>query len=175
MQIYWNSELFPSGTEVLTYWTTENEIDVKSYYVERSIDAKSWKEIGSINAENANTGNRYELLDDQPFNGESFYRLKRHDTDGKTEYSGIVSVNLNLNTELIIFPNPARHMLTINLEDEEENVQIDIRDINGKTVFSEYLNSKISRNLDVSHLRSGNYFVELRTDNKVITKHLIKL
>lgn len=165
----------PIGNEVLTHWTTENEIDVHSFTVERSMDAKSWQEIGRVSASNANTGERYELTDDQPFNGESYYRLKRHDVDGKFEYSGIVKVNVDLNSEVVIFPNPARHLLNIKMEDEEENVQIDIKDIHGKIVFSEYLNSNNSRDLDVSRLRSGNYFVELRTDNKVITKLLIKL
>lgn len=165
----------PIGSEVLTHWSTENEMDVNYYSVEKSIDSKSWKETGRVKARNTMTENNYELVDVQPFNGDSYYRLKRQDDNAQVEYSRIVKVHLDLDAEMMIFPNPARDVLHIELADGEENIQIEIRDIHGKTVFSDYWPSNKSRVLDISSLRSGNYFVEIRTENKVISKHLIKL
>ncbi len=168
-------QAIPLGSEVLTNWSTENEMDVNYYSVEKSIDSKTWKETGRVKAKNTMAENKYELVDDQPFNGDSYYRLKRQDDNAQVEYSRIVKVNLNLDVETMIFPNPARDALNIELADREGNIQIEIRDIHGKTVFSEYWTANNSGFLDISNLRSGNYFVEIRTENKVISKHLIKL
>lgn len=165
----------PIGAEVLTYWTTANEINVHSYSVEKSTDTKSWQEAGRLSSGNFVAENRYEMVDPLPFNGESYYRLKRLDANGHESFSPVVSVYLNLNEEYLIFPNPVREVLYLDLSHTEGIVKMEIRDIHGKVVLNELLESNSIRNLDVSRLRSGNYFIEIQTDNKIITRHLIKL
>jgi len=85
-----------------------------------------------------------------------------------------IGVNeLDLSAVISVFPNPVSDVLYIENQDSNNATKkITIYDLLGKRI----LNKKTTNNqLDVSHLISGVYLVEITTDKGVLNKKIIKL
>lgn len=65
-----------------------------------------------------------------------------------------------------ISPNPATDFLNVEVTDGAQDLHFRMLDINGR-VCTEIIFRKVT-NLDISHLISGHYFYELRTENGVL-------
>lgn len=74
------------GTSAKLQWDVAGEVDFSHYLVERSQDGNSFTQFGRVGA---NGSARYQLIDQNPFPGRSYYRLKLVDQDGKYAYSDI--------------------------------------------------------------------------------------
>ncbi len=82
-----------------------------------------------------------------------------------------LSINENLLNNLSIYPNPVNKTLHLNTNLELKNSLISVFNIQGKRV----LNSKfISKDLDVSKLTTGVYFLRIIKDNKQVKLKFIK-
>ncbi len=78
------------------------------------------------------------------------------------------------NQKVKIYPNPTTGIFTIKINSQfsDNNSQIIITDITGKTVMTkEYIPIQI----DISNYTQGIYFVKIKTNNYSITKKIIKL
>lgn len=76
------------------------------------------------------------------------------------------------NTAINIFPNPTSNVLNFETNNWNEISNISIIDITGKVINAKYdVNQK---NIDVSDLQSGVYFVKFTSENKTVTKKFIK-
>ena len=76
--------------------------------MERSADGIHFKSVGTLpGAGNSQLYQRYELKDDSPLSGTSYYRLKQTDFNGEFTYSDWVVVHLNETYTLNIYPNPS--------------------------------------------------------------------
>lgn len=73
--------------------------------------------------------------------------------------------------QAVIFPNPSNGKLNIHFTEIEKNIDLEIVDIVGKTVFSK-TNLSQKTVLDIKHLTKGVYFVVLSNQQ---TKYLEKL
>ena len=82
-----------------------------------------------------------------------------------------LGVNEFTNDSIILLPNPVSTILTIENNFTSQIESIKIYDVLGKLVLEE---SNPSSHLDVSNLDSGLLFVQLATDNGIITKKIIK-
>lgn len=162
-------------------WLTASEKNSSHFEIERSSDAKVFDKIGIIRA-NGNTYSKqdYEFLDEKPFQGINYYRLKMVDLDATYEYSKIVSVWMDKKGKDKIFtiaPNPARGNVNFNIFNGEESEAIlDVRDIAGREIYHKKLNKadniqKIDWNTE--GVSKGVYFVTLTADGERITKKLI--
>jgi Leucine-rich repeat (LRR) protein len=76
---------------------------------------------------------------------------------------------LELNSEVIIYPNPTSHQLSI--ETELDLREITIIDITGKIVMSTKKNTNI---INVTNLSDGIYFIKLVVEERTITKKFVK-
>ena len=104
------------GNRVCLLWQTASEINNDFFTVGRSADVSIWHDFENIDgAGNSNTILSYSTVDDFPFSGLSYYRLKQTDFDGEFEYSPVVSVYLeNPNDRsLNIYPNPSIDNITV--------------------------------------------------------------
>ncbi len=82
-----------------------------------------------------------------------------------------LSIDENLLNNLSIYPNPVNKILHLNTNLELENSLISVFNIQGKRV----LNSKFtSKNLDVSKLSTGVYFLRIIKDSKQVRLKFIK-
>jgi len=167
---------------VLLNWSTASEVNNEYFEVEKNVHGQQstvngWEVIGHVKGNgNSNTISHYQFEDNKPWtvvSGQStiYYRLKQIDADGNFEYSNIISITLKeLKDAIIISPNPFSDKFEILLPANfsSEVVTLDIRDVHGRSVFSEtYLvqkdQSKIS--VETKQLSSGIYFVNFTTND----------
>lgn len=63
-----------------------------------------------------------------------------------------------------VFPNPCNDLLTIDLKDIHETINVQLNDINGKSVYQQILsvNGNETKTISVSNLSKGIYFVRFQ-------------
>ncbi len=86
-----------------------------------------------------------------------------------TTVSGIEENNLK---NISVYPNPANKYIYINSTNHLTN-QITLTNISGKEVFSDFSNkNKAEYSIDISSFNSGIYFVNIYTEEEIITKKI---
>lgn len=168
----------PVNTNVLVKWSTSNETNNNFFTVERSLDGRTWSNIGIVKAAgNSFTTIEYQLVDRAPVEGLQFYRLKQTDLNGEFTYSNIVPVKFNAenNTNVVLFPQPAGDILNVSVQNTENlNINIKILNAMGQQVLElNNLNGSVIQ-IDLSTLTSGVYYMELNLDGAVTQTKLIK-
>ncbi len=116
---------------VLLNWQTANEVNVSHINIQRSINGKDFTSIGKVNASCCS----YEFTDGQlsTVNSQLYYRLEMVDKDGSKTYSQIQQINIQHQTSnIVIFPNPAKDLVTIECANAKELLIIDYL---GRTVY----------------------------------------
>ncbi|MEP6926508.1 MAG: T9SS type A sorting domain-containing protein [Ginsengibacter sp.] len=171
------------GSGVSIEWSTSQEINSKSYVIERSLTGNSsWNAVAYVNgAGNSSTVKNYNAYDAQPSRGVNFYRIKQVDIDGNYKYSKTVNVKLTFTkTGISVLANPFHNSLTIDFSSASDQVvNARLIDISGKQVGIEKwsINTGSTRKdfSNVSGLQRGMYILtvtnsagEILYNNKVI-------
>ena len=78
-------------TSNILNWTMGSELDGNRFIIERKGSSEdNFTQIGSINSYgNSSIFTYYSFVDDKPFDGLNYYRLKMVDVDGKINYSNV--------------------------------------------------------------------------------------
>lgn len=143
-------------------WTTTNELNNKYFIVERSANNEPFTQIGIINGNGTSAStNTYSFDDNAPMGGINLYRLKLVDFIGTFTYSKIVSIGVKING-WVISPNLVGNQLTIiSPFSDNQHLQLNIFNMQGQRINSEYVvnNNVIRRN--VSNLSKGNYILQI--------------
>ena len=94
------------GDKVQLNWATASELNNHYFTVQRSVDGVEFEQVGEVaGAGTTSVEQHYQLIDNSPKSGTSYYRLKQTDFDGKFTYSDIISVDMLNKTEFAITPN----------------------------------------------------------------------
>jgi hypothetical protein len=93
--------------------------------------------------------------------------------------SDIITVNVGveemaLEDQLNIYPNPVTDVLNVQWKNTNESANLSIRDLSGRLVLSERV-ANGNAVLDLSNLSSGNYILELQTEESSLRKQVVKL
>lgn len=122
-------------------WSTSQEINSKSFTVEKSRNGSSgWSEAGTVNAAgNSQVVKQYSLFDARPYSGINYYRIKQADRNGEVRYSKVVMVKTSfVKTAISILSNPFQSVLKLSVSsDEVQEVTARIMDITGREVATE--------------------------------------
>ena len=147
-------------------WQTASEKENDYFTVERSQEGISWEAVSVINAiGNSHQIQHYETIDESPYIGQSYYRLKQTDTDGQFSYSSIRPIYLiPFEQNVRIYPNPTNHQITIE-GNEEELKTIRIFNVLGQEVtkFTNIVGQVSLFVMDLSALPSGFYTINTRS------------
>lgn len=123
----------------ILYWSTANEINVKKFLVERSLNGSDFSVIGEEPALSNNSNYQFDdNLSNETANS-FYYRIKEVDADNKIKYSNVILLRRIMNSlQISVNPNPANNiaLLTI-VSDRDTNVRINIFDVNGKIVLNQ--------------------------------------
>jgi Secretion system C-terminal sorting domain len=152
-------------------WKVESEINVRNYIIERATgQATKFIPIGFIKA---NKMNRYEFIDQSIKKGDLYYyRLKISDIDDRSEFSKIVSFQLDENLKVKIYPNPLEENVNIDLGNIEK-ATVTMYDVLGKVIFTKSNQSGIL-DIDLFDLISGVYLIEVEALGKTFREKVIK-
>lgn len=82
----------------------------------------------------------------------------------------ITSVQRQIESELVIFPNPLRNIVFI--RSPSKILKIDLSNASGLTIYSERMMDE-KYELNLSHFTSGIYFLRLETQNGIMVKKII--
>ena len=154
-------------------WITEFEIEAKEFIVERA-DGNEFRSVGTIPLNgNSNTKKSYSFNDKNENTGNTYYRLKNVDLDGKFFYSEIRTVKgMGAVNDVTVFPNPARSNSKISLLGVTANSSILLLDFSGKILKN--INSNTVNLIDLSGIKNGFYLIRIidKTTNEVVNKKL---
>ena len=170
-------KLVKEGSTAQLNWRTTEETNADRFEIERSADAKTWKQIGvkiAFNGGKAVTD--YSFVDRIPASMVSYYRLKMIDLDGTYSYSRVLSLSFDQSAvALVVYPNPVSERLY--LKDSEGNT-LSAESVTGLSVVSSqgYIvlrstGSVSSEGLDVRQLPTGMYTVSIKLANGTLSTH----
>jgi hypothetical protein len=150
--------------DVSLHWSTAAEVDADFYTVERSLDGTSWQELGSVQASgNTSATSSYNLEDDAPFSGTSYYRLTQTDFDGTCHSLGIEKVRMSPDALDVTFANPSSGLVQLNVSSTSEvRLELAVHDVLGHTIYDDVVELDHKEHLQVSldkTLSPGSYVV----------------
>lgn len=171
-----------SGNAVRLQWATASEQNNDYFTLERSEDAKTWKEMAEIpGAGNSNQIMNYSYSDTEPLEGTAYYRLRQTDYDGRSETFKSVACNCSAADAptLSLYPNPFNDALMLQFANiTADQVNITVLDVTGRTVLAQsYDAASLQENvltLDLSSLRSGSYMVRFTAGDFIGVRHIVK-
>lgn len=152
-------------------WTTENEVNISHFEIERSNDGINFVKINRVESKG---GGIYNFLDNSPLTRNNYYQLKMVDLDGKYEISKIQVINfsLNISTEFSVYPNPNNGYFTIFPSKSTGPVKVTIFDQQGRVMFEKEIIGK--SDISVDNLSNGFYIIQLNAGGFVELKKMLK-
>jgi uncharacterized repeat protein (TIGR01451 family) len=157
---------------ILLKWRTSEETNSEKFDIERSVDGKNWRSIGSqkSNGESA-TVLAYSFTDKEPVGGENLYRLKMVDFDQTYAYSSIVSVNFSVPVQSQFYPNPVSDQLYVKSSDWNQVSAIEMHNVQGRKVYKSGAN--IAKTIQVKDLPAGIYILSIIHKNGTVSKQKV--
>lgn len=95
--------------QVSLNWVTAQEVGFSHFEIERTSENLKFIQIGVTTGAGSNTNdeNAYSFTDANAVLGVNYYRLKSVDMDGSFEYSSVVTVIVEAEKSISVFPNPS--------------------------------------------------------------------
>jgi hypothetical protein len=164
-----------TGKEVAANWTTTNEINTKSFSVERSVDGRTFSSIASVAAKSTTLNNNYSFTDLNPLTGTSYYRLQMIDKDGKFTYSPTAKVSRVGKMALKLNPNPVADKMVVSHDAASLASVIKVLSADGKTITAvKVTNGALQTTLNAAFLKAGVYYLVYENAGEKATIEFIK-
>lgn len=165
-------------------WTTNKEVDVDHFVIERSTDDANFVPIATQTALGTSFSAYHYNLSDQAVlpNINYYYRIQIVNTDGTTEYTPSVVAVLQKegHTQTVnVFPNPL-HQGAATVEvvsNTDRDAFITVYDAIGQRLINRTINIQKGLNtfqLEVDQWASGLYYIHIHSEEASTVKELIK-
>ncbi|RZK47616.1 MAG: T9SS type A sorting domain-containing protein [Pedobacter sp.] len=124
-----------TGGNQLT-WVANNEDDTKEYQVERSSTKDGdFKQIAKVTAKKQGQ-NMYIFTDNQPVDGNSFYRVRIITKNNRSILTNTVSFKSASVSNVSVFPNPVRDVMNISIRNKEsQHLKLSVFNASGQTIY----------------------------------------
>ena len=161
-------QAFAKNDVHLLTWSVADFMDNEVFVVEKSSNGQNFEKIGTL----AQTSlSDYEWMDEAPFLGENYYRIKQIDQNGQASYSKVIVLNNDkpFSPNWTITPNPFVNDFNINWPVNAKNsAQVTVFDNLGRIVKQLTINE--STHLDLMEFNAGLYLVRIddRRNSKTI-------
>jgi hypothetical protein len=160
-------------------WVAEDEKQVLEYIVERrSETGSSFKTIGKVQAgPGQRNSNEYYFKDDQPDNGNNYYRVKVLDLKNNVFFSNTVNIKLALDG-YFLYPNPVKETFQIRVPDQHHSYSVSIFDAGGALLFGKIFQRPVAGLIDCTftNISPGILLIKISDMNNgsTVTKKVIK-
>jgi hypothetical protein len=161
------------GTNAKLTWKVSDEVNVQRYVVEKSLDGRTFNEIGSVNA----TGAIQYSFTDLQVQAKNFYRVKSVDIDGSFKYSSVVSLNGSKSSIVLqAYPMPTRNSITLQHGTAKQGSLITIVSMEGKVVKTQLPNRNGQQTtIDLQNALPGVYMIRFDDGNGTVeTLRIVK-
>ena len=150
----------PIGRKVILEWSTSSEKSNDYFFIERTGNYTYFNEIGIVKGNGtSNIMHKYSLIDHEPLEAVSYYRLVQVDLNGVKTYFKWTPV-IRDGEVTPIYPNPANEIIYIGLPADQLS-DISIINFVGKTIFKA---SELKLPyIEVSHFSPGSYILRYST------------
>ena len=161
-------------------WSTANEKNTERFNVERSLNGREFKAVGSVKAAgNSIAIQQYMFVDDDArtlTNAVAFYRLSIVDKDGSKELSHVVKVALQKRKASVSFsPNPVRDLLLVSVKESGSAFSLRVVDANGKQVYQQHFAAGSTNEvINTSTWQHGLYLLQIITATETNTYKILK-
>ncbi|MEO1654371.1 MAG: T9SS type A sorting domain-containing protein, partial [Bacteroidota bacterium] len=171
------------GEDVFLDWMVVVDDFVDQYEVQRSADGEHFTSIGGVDGKSQqNTLTQYAYVDPQVPQNTRFlyYRLKIRKRNGTQSLGPVIRVDIsslkNLDLTLITNPTKSGDLLEIQFNVPEANVQVNIHDIVGRPLYSEWVPAVAGQNslyYNTKDLGPGIYIISVKVGGKKVAKRLV--
>ena len=180
---YFTANLNNSGA-VNVDWTTATQSNVSHFVVQRSLDGRNFSDAGVVFPEgNSSSAVNYNFTDKTGSvkSNAIFYRLCSIDLDGRSQYSGIITVRMP-NTiasgiSIITYPNPSSNQLRVTIPAawQNKNVTYELYNVYGQLSKSiEEQSSPATQTMNVRQLPTGMYILKVLCQGQSFMQKVIK-
>ncbi len=148
-------------------WVTNTELQNDYFEIERSVDGVDFEVLKTVNSSSETiTATYYQELDDRPFPGINYYRIKQYATDGNFKYSGVEMIMYDIDNERFkIFPNPATNEIYVNMRaDAGAAAVIKIYNAKGQQMLEQIIGTIPSDpfRIDLGNYTNGIYTITVK-------------
>ncbi len=172
LPIEWTSNLkaVDQKSSIVLNWSVSNQINNEYFQIEKSSDGIQFKPIGRIIGEiNFSPERQYSFVDEQPYLGKNYYRIKQVDFSSDYSFSNIAVANFSdSGTALDIYPNPAHSKIYIRGGRVEA---VRIYNTMGEVIYNSTTFNE-SGEIDINFLSNGIYFISL--DGQIKQKFIVQ-
>jgi hypothetical protein len=158
-------------------WKTVQEVNNKGFYIERRKEPENkFTAIRFINSKaingNSNLPLNYVQVDTNAYAGNTYYRLKQEDFDGKSAYSVIrVITGSDKTVTLKAWPIPAPVDFSVAVTGVQKD-QLLIYDMSGKLVKQVTVTeNEVTK---ITNLRAGTYIIKLKSEPGLLQKVIVQ-
>jgi hypothetical protein len=147
--------------DVILYWKTENEENIKSFEIESGGNGNSdWQPLEIIpSMAGEGGGYSYRFIDHAKMNGDRYYRLKIISRDGKYAYSKVLLITSTQSETVSIAPTLVYGSMKVTLP-ASGPTQVSIYNTYGHLVKT-LVTGIEAFDMDVSMLTRGEYFLQV--------------
>lgn len=160
------------GTSALLKWQTYQESNTRDFIIERSGNGATFTDIGSVAASGmSNTLKNYAFTDNDPLEGNNYYRILERDLDLKATYSVVKILGFTRSGSLIWYTTGAKSA-EIRLQKGSSELY-SITDVSGHVIRTGRLSDGRTT---LSGVSGGIYFVKVinAAGNELNTKVLLQ-
>lgn len=162
-------------------YTALGESGMEGYEVERSVNGIEFTKMSVQKALGNNNGTmKYGWIDENPVNGDNFYRIKAVDKSGKIQFSNIAKVRMNSGKqEIFVYPNPVKgEIITLHMNKAKAGTYT-VRMFNtiGQEMYNgqvQYNGGSATRTLNIPALSiKGTYSIQISNGETIINQTII--
>lgn len=173
------------GEKVSINWSTERQLNIESFSVERSADGTNFEEVSREDAAGTNNSVlHYSAIDKNPISGKSFYRIKQNGKDRSSIYSGVQEITFSVSqkNDLSIEsfgPNPFDDKFNVNYKlGKVGDVRFELSSSSGQLIHQSAITETEGLHqfeyTEGSKLQTGIYFLKIIYNGKSFTEKLVK-
>lgn len=173
-------EVLPNHEHIELKWSTVEQENASTYYVERSKNGANWITVGYAVARTGEPDNSYDYRDTFPDKEVNYYRIRMEDRDGNMFYSVVRSATRSAADQRVLFPIPARDRLNIRMEtpgDHSTPAVLYIANASGTILMTKSLEPVLEGyavTINTNDFKPGLYVVMLRNKHVKWTGKFMK-
>jgi len=165
-----------NGGSVTVSWSTLLEQNNRYFIVQRSADGKYFANLDTTAA--ANAPHVYAYVDEAPLTGTSYYRVMQVDLDGRTDYSGVMSISSSTTQQLSLKPNPTAGLLYLEMMNADlGRLELSLSDASGRTLLKWSFDKQTpywSQAINTGSLPAGTYYLTVKGSKTRTTRVFMK-